>query len=246
MIDSWTRQREVISRIAADLPSAIRAERPPGYVLVAYAALAVTLLIMSVFAALFDRFPGDVWFMREIQALDVSGLRSAMRFATSVASPTNSIIALITAMTILLLLRQPRLAIFAAAVLSAHVLGAALKYLVDRGRPDPALVDVVRIEEKYSYPSGHVEWVVSFEGFVVFAVWQLVPNQFVRLAAVAAWIAHIALTSAGRIDQGLHWPSDVLASYMVGTLALLAVIWAYRVSLRVIPPEDDGVMNAAG
>jgi undecaprenyl-diphosphatase len=190
---------------------------------------------MSILAAAYERFPGDLWLTREIQALDVPGLRRAMRSSTDITNPTNSLLALACAVTALLLLRQPRFAIFAVAALSAHALGAILKFFVDRPRPDPDLVNVVRLEDRYSYPSGHVEWVVAFEGFVVFAVWRLVPSAAIRWLVLAIWLVHLCLTSVGRIDQGLHWPSDVVASYFVGAVALAAVIWSFRVSLRVIP-----------
>jgi membrane-associated phospholipid phosphatase len=131
--------------------------------------------------------------------------------------------------------------LFAIAALSAHALGAVIKFFVDRHRPDPALVDVVRIEERFSYPSGHVEWVVAFEGFILFAVWQLTRNSAIRLGCLVAWTAHLLLTSAGRIDQGLHWPSDITGSYLVGAVALVAVIWAYKVSFHVIDADGNPV-----
>jgi undecaprenyl-diphosphatase len=190
-----------------------------------------------VLAAIFDRFPGDVWLTRQVQDIDVVGVRRAMRESTNATSPNSSLLALAVAVAALVLMRKFRLAFFAVAALSAHVLGAILKFLVDRPRPDPDLIKTVRLEEDYSFPSGHVEWVVAFEGFIVFAVWRLTTNRIARFAVVAAWLAHLALTSAGRIDQGLHWPSDIIGSYMVGGVAILAVIWLYRVSLRLLPDE---------
>jgi undecaprenyl-diphosphatase len=236
---SWARGQRTLSRYASGLPAAARAEWPSRTLFCGYLLLVAGLFLMSILATSYERFPGDVWLTREIQAMDVPGLRGTMRIATDVTSPIWSLFALACAVTTLLLLRQPRLALFAVAALSAHALGAILKLMVDRGRPDPDLVNVVRIEERFSYPSGHVEWVVAFEGFIVFTVWQLVPNAVVRWVVLALWLIHLCLTSAGRIDQGLHWPSDVVASYFVGAVALAAVIWAYRVSLRVVPPNSD-------
>jgi undecaprenyl-diphosphatase len=236
MMINWPGTRRVLKRYARDLPAAIRAERPSPLGAAMYAALVAALIGMSVLAAAFDRFPGDVRVTREIQSLGVPGLTSAMRLATDFTSPVSSLLTLAVVVMFLLLLRQPRLAIFSVASLSAHALGAFLKVFVDRERPDPSLVDVVRIEERFSYPSGHVEWVVSFEGFLVFAVWRLVPSSLIRGVAVGVWMVHLILTSMGRIDQGLHWPSDVVASYFVGGVALAAVVWAYRVSLQLVPP----------
>jgi undecaprenyl-diphosphatase len=224
-----------LSRTFEKIESAVRQEWPSAPVLAGYLGLFAALVTVSVFAALYDRFPGDLWLTRNVQDLDLPGLRRAMRISTDITSPVPSLVALGVAVALLLAIRQARLAFFACAALSAHVLGAILKFLVDRGRPDPDLVDPVRIEEKFSYPSGHVEWVVSFEGFMLFAIWQLTANRAVRYGASAIWLAHLVLTGMGRIDQGLHWSSDIVAGFMVGAFALATVVWVYRVSFHVIP-----------
>jgi undecaprenyl-diphosphatase len=240
MDDRWV-SRTAWSRAINAVVPAMRHERPSATAIVAYALLVAALLVHSVFAAAYDRFPGDVWLTREIQSIDIPALTSAMRLSTDITDPTNSVIALVVAVAALLALRRPRLALFAVAALSAHALGAMIKFFVDRDRPDPSLVDVVRIEDRFSYPSGHVEWVVAFEGFILFAVWQLTGNRVIRIACLAAWGVHLLLTSLGRIDQGLHWPSDIAGSFMVGAVALVAVIWAYRVSFHIIDKEGNPV-----
>jgi undecaprenyl-diphosphatase len=240
MIGDRETQAETVSRYAAEIREGMRKEQPHALVVAAYVVLLVALLAISVFAGVYERFPGDLWITRRVQDIEAPGLEGAMRVATDITSPTNSIFALVVVVVGLVAIRRPRLALFAIAALSAHAMGAILKFFVDRGRPDPALIDTVRYEEDYSYPSGHVEWVVAFEGFVVFAIWQLTTNTIVRALALVAWVTHIVLTSGGRVDQGLHWPSDVVASYMVGALALLLVIWLFRVSLHVVAQGDDG------
>jgi undecaprenyl-diphosphatase len=236
--DRWLSRTAWFRVVDAVIP-AIRREQPPAAVIAAYLILVAALVIHTAFAAVYERFPGDVWLTREIQSIDIAALTRAMRFSTNITSPTNSLIALAFAVTVLLALRHPRLAVFLVAAMSAHALGGIIKLFVDRPRPDPDLVDVVRLEERFSYPSGHVEWVVSVEGFAVFAVWQLTGNAIIRVAAAAAWFTHLLLTSAGRIDQGLHWPSDIAGSYLVGAVALAAVIWAYRVSFHLVDVDGN-------
>jgi undecaprenyl-diphosphatase len=226
---SWSDLR----RYVAALPRAIRGEWPGGASVFAFGAALVALATISVAAGVRDRFPGDLRLTQHVQDFDLPGLTTVMRAATDITSPANSLTALVVAVTAFLLLGRPRLAFFTAGALGAHALGGLLKVLVDRQRPDDELIARVRIEEEYSYPSGHVEWAVAFEGFVVFAIWQLTGSRVIRAASLSLWVAHVVLTSAGRIDQGLHWPSDVVASYLVGAVALAGLIWLYRVSGRL-------------
>ncbi len=210
---------------------AVGLEWPPAWLMWAYLALATLLLVNCILAANIDHFPGDVAFTRAVQA-NSAPVRGLMRFSTSITSPLYSLMTLGVAVGLLYLMRRPRLAVFTIGALGAHAIGGLIKVTVDRGRPDSALVHKVRAAEDFSFPSGHTEWVVCFEGCLVFAVFRMTRNRLIRGIAVVTWLVHLALTSLGRIDQGLHWPSDVVASYLVGTLALLFLIWSYRVSLR--------------
>jgi membrane-associated phospholipid phosphatase len=45
---------------------------------------------------------------------------------------------------------------------------------------------------------------------------------------VAGLLAMIALVGPSRIHQGHHWPTDVTASYLLGTSYLLGLIALYR------------------
>jgi undecaprenyl-diphosphatase len=205
---------------------------PGPWLVGCYAALLFTLALLSTLAASFDRLPLDLELTRAVQSVDSPELRAAMRFSTNMTSPTFSLFALAIVASGLLTLGRPRLALFAFGGLASHALGGAIKVLVNRPRPDPDLVETVRFEQHFSYPSGHVEWVVGFEGFCVFAIFQLTRNWWTRTAAVALWLCHLVLTGAGRVDQGLHWPSDILGSVLVVSIALAFVIWLYLVSLR--------------
>jgi membrane-associated phospholipid phosphatase len=50
----------------------------------------------------------------------------------------------------------------------------------------------------------------------------------VRWAVVGGLGALIALVGPSRIQQGHHWPTDVTASYLLGTSYLVGVTAAYR------------------
>ncbi len=218
--------------VTRELTAWVRYARPGVPVLLLWLGLAVALGVVTVLAAGTEFFSWDLWLARKIQAIDLPGFTHVTTLATDLSSPDASIVAFFIAVPGLVLLRQFRLALFQAAAIWTHLIGGSLKLVVDRMRPSPELVERVSLEERLSYPSGHTEWVVGFEGFLLFAIWQLTPNRFIRYPAAAAWAGHIVLTGVGRVDQGLHWPSDVLAGLLVGALALSGTVWAYLSSKR--------------
>ena len=67
---------------------------------------------------------------------------------------------------------------------------------------------------------------------LLIAIWQLSPNHLIRYLATVAWAGHVLLAGLGRVDQGLHWPSDVLGGFLAGALALSVTAWAYFASRR--------------
>ena len=228
-------KRELVKRLVlvrGEVVSAVRHVRPGAPVLLLWLVLVSGLAVLTGFAAGAEFFSWDLWLARKIQAIDLPGFTSATTLATDLSSANASVLWFLGSVVGLILLRQFRLAFFAAAAIWTHLIGGGLKLVVDRMRPSPELLERVSLEERLSYPSGHTEWVVGFEGFLVFAIWQLTANRFIRYTAAAAWAVHVALTGVGRIDQGLHWPSDVLAGLLVGALALSGTVWAYLASKR--------------
>lgn len=222
---------DLLSRAAV----ALRQERPLSWTVGLWLMLVTSLAVLSWLAAHHDSFGWDLELTKAVQRIDSMAFERLSRAATD--SSSHYIPAWLVATSLLLMLRRPRFAFFAAASGWTHVLGGILKLLVDRPRPSADLIETVRLETKFSFPSGHAEWVMGFEGFLVFLVWQSTRNPLLRSASLLAWFAHLAFTGIGRVDQGLHWPSDVLAGYLVGAVALILTIWAFRLSLRMWPAD---------
>jgi undecaprenyl-diphosphatase len=125
-------------------------------------------------------------------------------------------------MVSLLLLR--RYADVSMLFVSLMIIGAvnALKLIVDRPRPDHQIFEPV--ESSLSFPSGHSLLAVILGGVLIYLVGLWVKPILARRIIQAALILVIIGMGMSRVYMGVHWPSDVIGSYMSGLLALVALI----------------------
>jgi len=79
-----------------------------------------------------------------------------------------------------------------------------------------------------SFPSGHVITYVGTYGFLAYLAHTKLRRRAGRRPIVAAIIGMLALVGPSRIHQGHHWPTDVSASYLLGTSYLIGLITLYR------------------
>jgi membrane-associated phospholipid phosphatase len=104
-----------------------------------------------------------------------------------------------------------------------------MKALILRPRPLPPAVRVVVAPlGGTSFPSGHVLTYVAFYGFLGFLLSEHLRDGALRNASVASLTAVLALVGPSRIQQGHHWTTDVVASYLLGLAYLYALVELYR------------------
>lgn len=108
-----------------------------------------------------------------------------------------------------------------AAVFLLHFALISPKLFIEAHRPSPAF-GVEGGGGLSSFPSGHVQWTVSFWGFVAFLVWQATPFRF-RPLVLGAYTLLTVAAMLGRIELGKHWPVDTLAGLIAGLIALRLV-----------------------
>jgi undecaprenyl-diphosphatase len=106
----------------------------------------------------------------------------------------------------------------------AHNFAFLIKIIVERPRPSPLLVDVVRTSDSFSFPSGHVLGAVLFWGLIFFAATQAIESRSARITVQMASAAMIVLMGFQRVYAGAHWPTDVLGAYLWGGLILFALV----------------------
>jgi len=144
-----------------------------------------------------------------------------------VFSPAGGVLMIAVVALFLLLVRKSPLNAFAfGGVAAAGWLSSQFfKVIVERQRPNPALLfDPLAPETgSNSFPSGHVALAVGLAWAFYFLARK---TRWARLAAVAG-IAVPLIVAWSRLYVGVHYPSDVAASFLAATAAvvLFAGLW---------------------
>jgi undecaprenyl-diphosphatase len=181
-------------------------------------------LTLTVFA-FFERYPpGDVEIARAVQSVNLTGIDelSDLVYRTGVYPWLQ--LTWVLAAAVLFLARHRLMAGFMLLGMLAHNFAFLIKIIVERPRPSPLLVDVVRTSDSFSFPSGHVLGAVLFWGLIFFAATQAIESRSARITVQMASAAMIVLMGFQRVYAGAHWPTDVLGAYLWGGLILFALV----------------------
>lgn len=110
------------------------------------------------------------------------------------------------------------------------LLSTVVKRFMQRPRPVPG-GDLRVVAAKLggtSFPSGHVLTYVGTYGWLAVMANVLIARRLPRRAVVAGLMVLLGGVGPSRVYLGHHWPSDVAASYLLGTSYVAALIIAYR------------------
>ena len=136
---------------------------------------------------------------------------------TWAASSVPVAIVAICSIAVLLWLARQREAVFVALTAGGGtVLGTLAKQITARPRP-PVANALIELPTSFSFPSGHTLAALLLWSVVVIAVWRSTASKTLRWLALAVGTALTILTGVSRVYLGVHWPSDVLASWLLGT-----------------------------
>ena len=128
----------------------------------------------------------------------------------------STVIPLLTAAVVgfLLLRRQWRTALFVAvAVVGGLLLSLWLKVVFDR--PRPHIVGRTLVMTK-SFPSGHAANAAVAYLTMAILVARLVRGRWIKLYLFALGLLVPVLVGVSRVFLGVHWPTDVLAGWLLG------------------------------
>jgi undecaprenyl-diphosphatase len=179
---------------------------------------------VSALAALNDKLPADEpitdWLQdNSLPGEDISDL---------VRTITGTEVVLATGAAVALVLWQRgyrrQAVLLAAGLILLAVLQPLLKEIVDRPRPDPDLVRRRAGFDSPSFPSGHVLPATFLYGSLLYFSLVLPLGRIARGIVLTVCILVIVATPIVNVWLGVHWPSDILGSWLWALVLLLPVV----------------------
>ena len=107
-------------------------------------------------------------------------------------------------------------------LLTNYVFVEIVKTLFSRQRP--LLENALIVENSFSYPSGHALIAITFYGLLIIYLQKTLKTTYKKVIVVLLGVILILAVGLSRIYLGVHWPSDVLASYLIGICWLCLVM----------------------
>lgn len=106
---------------------------------------------------------------------------------------------------------------------------SGLKLLVERPRPG---LDAAVGSHGFSYPSGHAVAITLVCGYLLVQTFRHTTRWSWRLSALACALVVVGLVAFSRVYLGVHHPSDVVASVLLGAawlgMCLSGALWLDR------------------
>ncbi|MFQ4150038.1 phosphatase PAP2 family protein [Arthrobacter sp. LAPM80] len=192
------------------------------------AVLSVAVLALGFFVASTPDFTSGEFTIDQELSRDHVGILTALAMVIDRAfSPVGGFTMIALVCLFLLLVRKsPVNAIaFGGVAATGWLSSQFFKVLVERQRPNPALLfDPLAPETgSNSFPSGHVALAVG----LAWAFWFLLRNgRWAKVAALLALVVPVVV-ALSRIYVGVHYPTDVAASFLAASAGVLvfAGVW---------------------
>lgn len=99
-----------------------------------------------------------------------------------------------------------------------------IKVSIARQRPTADLVTILNPSSGYSYPSGHAFFFTWLAFMLAIAISPHVGPRW-RIFIWTAAVFVIVFACIGRIWAGAHWPTDVIAGFLLGVAWSAFILW---------------------
>jgi membrane-associated phospholipid phosphatase len=151
------------------------------------------------------------------QAVRGDALVGFFRFWTQFGSQRTMVVAAVVLAILLWPSCRPFAVAMPVAILAGIVVDVTIKVVADRPRPPEALIGTAL----GSFPSGHALTGVIFFGLLPPALWISLRRRLLFWISVPLSVIVATLVAVSRVYLGGHWPSDVVASALLGAGILL-------------------------
>jgi undecaprenyl-diphosphatase len=182
--------------------------------------------------------------MLRVQAIRDPRMEALMAFVSWFGFPPQSRVLPPTYAAMLWIARCRLEAVFQLIAWGTALLSTIVKSFMRRPRPVAGkdLRVVAAHLDGSSLPSGHVLTYVGVYGWMAIMAHHLIRPSLLRRLTVAALTTLILAIGPSRVHLGHHWPTDVAASYLLGSSYLAAMLVAYRRlrSRRVLGSSRNG------
>ena len=215
-----------------------------GYVVAGAALFAFGTIFAAVKRRRSDEV--DVAITLRLQARQHPTLAKAMEMASWPGFPPQSRIIPPLVIATMFVMRLRIEAGFQALAWGTALMSTVVKAFVQRPRPLPEQVRVVLAPlGGSSFPSGHVLTYVGVYGFLAYLVYATVRPPWIRWPFSLGLVGLVGFVGPSRIYQGHHWPTDVAASYFLGTAYVVGLMALYRrVRGTREPTPDDPISDS--
>ncbi len=194
-----------------------------------FLVLVGVLALLTYFALITDRLPGDLAIAQWVQSLagpESLGPIPDLLFWMGEKGVAG---ALLVPVCVWLWLKGHRTeAVFVALIGSPDLLNIPLRELIDRPRPTTVPLNAFGGGHGASFPSGYALHVLLWGGFLLYLSRSVVKRRAIRTVLWLALGLYIPVTGLWLIYDGRHWPSDVLGGYVYGAFYLTVLIWGYK------------------
>lgn len=154
---------------------------------------------------------------------------------------TPALLAIVLAVAAWLVWRRQRAeSVLVVAAAAGILVGPLLKVVI--GRPRPVTTDHLMLVDSWSYPSGHSLNSMLVLGILTVLAVLALTGVLARAIVLVTGLVLVGAVGFSRVYLGVHWPSDVLAGWLIGVLWLticLTVAHAVREYRRVRYRSDE-------
>jgi membrane-associated phospholipid phosphatase len=199
-----------------------------GWVCVLAAFVAVVILAFMAYEA--PPFPIDMDITLAVQRLNSPNLDTAA-WVIDWPGSLPQVIVILVVISIALYrtgYRWEAVVLWLANILEAGI-AVGLKYIIRRPRPVEGMgIVIYKDHSDFGFPSGHNFSYMMIFGLLAYYCYRLMKPSWLRTVLIVVMIAMVVVSGPIRIYFGAHWPSDVLAGYLLGVVALPLMIQVYH------------------
>lgn len=189
-------------------------------------SLSLAFLVLTILVKTNPSLAWDLTITRALQDIHNPFFDSLMKYITDLGfQPGVTILLFLASIGFYIFHQKKEIFFVILSTLGAIEISVIFKQLVGRPRPDSTIVNQVgQYLNHDSFPSGHVLFFVGFFGYLLYLTHIKMKPGFWKNVVILKLGLLIILIGVSRIYLGAHWFSDVLGSYLIGTVWLIIVV----------------------